>query len=109
LAISTFECGNVAESVKYFERAIGLPGAIDAAGLYTYLARAYMEQGKLDDALKLAQQGVLLPPVNAEAFYYLGQIYEKRNNLEKAKQAYKRALELEANNQLVLTALNRLQ
>ena len=109
LAISTFECGNVSESVKYFERAIDLPGAIDAAGLYTYLARAYLEQGRLDDALKLAQQGVLLPPVRADSFYYLGQVYEKRNNLEKAKQAYNRALELDANNQLALTALSRLQ
>ncbi len=109
LAISTFECGNVSESVKYFENAIALPGAINIAPLYTYLARAYSEQGRYDEALKLAQQGVLLPPARADAFYYLGQVYEKRDDVTNAKKAYTRALELEPSNQLALTALSRIQ
>ncbi len=111
LAIVKFECGDVEGSVKYFEDALKLPGAINLAGLYTYIARAYMQQGRYDEALNRAQQGVLLPPARAEAYYYLGQVYEKRNAagaIENAKKAYRSSLEIDPNYQLALTALARL-
>ena len=111
LAIVKFECGDVEGSVKYFEDALKLPGAINLAGLYTYVARAYMQQGRYDEALNRAQQGVLLPPARAEAYYYLGQVYEKRNAagaIENAKKAYRSSLEIDPNYQLALKALARL-
>ena len=98
LAIVMFECGNVAGSVPQFERALSLEGAVFAPPLYTYLARAYMEQGRLDEAIRRAQQGALLPPESADAYYHLGQAYAARGNegdVESARRAFQRALELD--------------
>ncbi|MCA9840396.1 MAG: tetratricopeptide repeat protein, partial [Trueperaceae bacterium] len=102
LGIAMFECGEVANSVSYFEQALNIPGSLNLPPLYTYLARAYIQQGRFDEAVQRAQQGALLPPVTAEAFYYLGQAYESRNgsgDLQRAKEAYQSALELDANYQ----------
>lgn len=100
LGITLFECGQVAESVSYFERALDLDGAVFTPPLYTYLARAYLEQGRLDDAVRRAQQGALLPPERAEAHYVLGQAYEARGSdgdMAAAQEAYEQALELDPN------------
>jgi tetratricopeptide (TPR) repeat protein len=97
LAISLFDCGNVEASVVRFEQALEMPGSLNYPPLYTYLSRAYLQQGKFDDAVKRAQQGALLPPVSADALYYLGQSYEKRNgsgDIQRAKEAYQSALEV---------------
>jgi protein O-GlcNAc transferase len=97
LAISLFDCGNVEASVVRFEQALAMPGSLNYPPLYTYLSRAYVQQGKFDDAVKRAQQGALLPPVTADALYYLGQAYEKRNgsgDIQRAKEAYQSALEV---------------
>jgi Flp pilus assembly protein TadD len=72
LAIVLFECGNVAGSIPYFERALQLDGAVFTPPLFTYLSRAYLQQGRLDDAVRRAQQGALLPPESAEAHYSPG-------------------------------------
>lgn len=111
LAIALFECGDVAGSVSHFESALELPGSLNLPPLYTYVSRAYVSLGRFDDAVKRAQQGALLPPVTAEAFYYLGQAYEGRNgagDIERAKEAYESALELNPNDQLSQDALGRL-
>lgn len=111
LGIAMYECGDVANSVTYFEQALNIPGSLNLPPLYTYLARAYMSQGRFDEAVQRAQQGALLPPVTAEAFYYLGQAYEARNgsgDLQRAKEAYQSALELDPNYQLATDAIGRL-
>lgn len=98
LAIALFECGDVEASIEHFERALELDGAVFSPPLYTYLARGYMEQGRYDEAVHRAQQGALLPPHTAEAYYYLGQAYQVRGedgDVEAARQAYERALELD--------------
>ena len=100
LAIVLFECGNVAGSIPEFERALSLDGAVFAPPLYTYLARAYLEQGRLDEAIRRAQQGALLPPESADAYYHLGRAYAARGNegdVESARRAFERALELDPN------------
>lgn len=111
LGIAMFECSDVSNSVTYFEQALNIPGSLNLPPLYTYLARAYMQQGRFDEAVQRAQQGALLPPVTAEAFYYLGQAYENRNasgDLQRAKEAYQSSLELDAAYQPALEALARL-
>ena len=111
LAIVTFECGNVAASVRHFEQAVDMDGSVLTPPLYTYLARAYLEQGRLDDAVKRAQQGALLPPESADAYYYLGQVYRTRatgGDLDAARRAYERALEINPEFRLAEEALNGL-
>jgi tetratricopeptide (TPR) repeat protein len=100
LAISEFECGNVQAAVPRLEAALELPGALNYPPLYTYLSRAYVQQGKFDDAVKRAQQGALLPPVTAEALFHLGDAYQKRNgtgDIQRAREAYQSALEVNPN------------
>jgi tetratricopeptide (TPR) repeat protein len=111
LAISEFECGNVQAAVPRLETALELPGALNYPPLYTYLSRAYVQQGKFDDAVKRAQQGALLPPVTAEALFFLGDAYEKRNgtgDVQRAREAYQSALEVNPNYAEAQQALGRL-
>ena len=98
IAFTLFNCGSVAESVPHFEEALELTGALNFPPLYTYLSRAYVEQGNFDEAVRRAQQGALLPPVTAEAFYYLAQAYEARQasgDTARAREAYESALEID--------------
>ncbi len=111
LGITLFECGDVSVSIGYLETALDIPGALNLPPLYTYLARAYIQQGRYDEAVQRAQQGALLPPVSADAFFYLGQAYENRNtsgDLQRAREAYERALELNADYASAREALGRL-
>ncbi|MDF1521446.1 MAG: tetratricopeptide repeat protein [Trueperaceae bacterium] len=111
LAIVLFECGDVAGSVPRFERALTLDGAIFAPPLYTYLARAYLEQGRVDDAVRRAQQGALLPPESAEAHYVLGTAYLARasaSDAAAARREFERALELDPGYGAARTALDAL-
>jgi tetratricopeptide (TPR) repeat protein len=108
LAITLFECGQVERSIPYFERTMDLSGAIFNPPLYTYLARGYAQQGRHDEAVRKAQQGALLPPHTADAFYYLGQIYEARGaagDARAAADAYQRALELDPQHEQAREAL----
>lgn len=99
LGIALFECGEVEASVPRLEAATRMPGAAFVPPLFTYLARAYLEVGRVDDAVFVAQQGALLPPESADAYYWLGRAYTQRGNssdAQNAQQAYQRALELDA-------------
>jgi tetratricopeptide (TPR) repeat protein len=108
LAIALFECGKVSASVPYFEQALELNGAIFNPPLYTYLARGYLELGRHDQAVQRAQQGALLPPFTADAFYHLGRAYQARGrsgDAQAAQDAYRRALDLEPGHQQAREAL----
>jgi tetratricopeptide (TPR) repeat protein len=111
LAITQFNCENIEASIPYFEQALEMPGALNNPPLYTYLSRAYVQQGNFDEAVKRAQQGALLPPVTADALYYLGQAYEQRNgsgDVQRAREAYQSALEVNPNYAEAQQALSRL-
>ena len=98
LGIVTFECGNIDTSIHHLETAVAMDSSVLTPPLYTYLARAYLAQGNFAQAVKRAQQGALLPPESAEAYYYLGIIYSSRgesNDIEAAKRALEKALEID--------------
>lgn len=100
LGITLFECGDVAASIPKLESALKLDGAVFVPPLYTYLARGYLDAGKVDDAVKRAQQGALLPPESADAYYWLGKSYQARGgagDFDAARKAYDRALEIDPN------------
>lgn len=112
LAIALFECGQVEQSIPYFEQAMELNGAIFNPPLYTYLARGYAQQGRYDEAVRRAQQGALLEPVTADAYYHLGEIYRARGesgDAQAAQEAYQRALELDPQHEAAQEALAGLQ
>ena len=110
LARTLFDCDQVNASVPFFEKVIELD-AISLPPAYTYLARAYIQQSQLDKAVTEATKGALLPPANAEAYYWLGQAYEIRggaDDLPKARDAYERALEIDPNYASAKEALDQL-
>lgn len=107
LGRAKFDCGQVDTSIPQFEAALNLPGNLNIPQLYTYLSRAYVSVGRFDDAVLRAQQGALLPPNSAEAYYYLGQAFEARggtNDAKSACDAYQTALDLEPTYQPALDA-----
>ncbi len=111
LAITVYECGDPAASIPVFEQALELEGAVFTPPLYTYLARAYLAEGRVDDAVERAQQGALLPPEQAEAHFVLGQAYEARGatgDRAAARDAYRTALELDPTYQEAQDALDAL-
>lgn len=110
LGIALFECGEIESSVERLEAATRMPGAAFIPPLFTYLARAYLESGRIDDAVFAAQQGSALPPESAEAHYWLGMAYAKRggsNDAVNSRNAYERALEIDPNYVPAREALGR--
>ncbi|MBW7915335.1 MAG: tetratricopeptide repeat protein [Trueperaceae bacterium] len=100
LGIALFECGDVAGSVPKLEAAVALDGAVFLPPIYTYLARAYLAIGRVDDAVKYAQYGSVLPPQSADAYYWLGKAYQGRGgsgDAANAQRAFESALELDPN------------
>ncbi len=103
LGVAHFDCENFEAARPYFEKVVALePTAFAPA--YTYLARINLEADDFDGAVTQATKGALLPPANAEAYYWLGQAYAARDgeasdgtsDSAKAEDAYRRALELDA-------------
>jgi len=112
LGITMFECGDVKGSVPKLEAALKLNGSVFVPPIYTYLARAYLKTGNIDEAVKRAQQGALLPPESADAYYWLGQAYQARGasgDADNAKQAYQHALQINPNYQAAKDALGSMQ
>lgn len=110
LGRALFDCNQVAASAPHFQRAIEIdPVSLPPA--YTFLARVHLSQGRFAQAVTEAQKGALLPPESAEAFYWLGQAYEARNNtgdIASAQRAYQQALEIDPDFAPAREALDRL-
>jgi tetratricopeptide (TPR) repeat protein len=107
LGIALFECGQVEAALPHIERALEIDG-VSIPALYTYLARVYLEQGRLQEAVREAQKGALLPPTSAEALYWLGQVYEAAGNVSAARESYQRGLDLDPDSNLIQTAVREL-
>lgn len=103
LGRALFDCGSLSEAGRYLEKVVALePTAFAPA--YTYLARIDLEARDFGGAITQATKGALLPPANAEAYYWLGRAYQARGGTAsdglpdsaKARDAFERALELDA-------------
>lgn len=95
LGIALFECGDIASSLPHLESATRMPRAVFTPPLFTYLARAYLNAGRVDDAVHAAQQGSNLPPQSAEAYYWTGRAFSQRGrpgDAENARNEYLKAL-----------------
>lgn len=113
LGIVLFECGDVQASLPRLQQAVQLDGAVFLPPLFTYLARAHLESGQVDEAIRRAQHGALLSePPSADAYYWLGQAYQRRgsqDDLQRAADAYERALEIDPAYSAAQEALNTIR
>lgn len=120
LGIALFECGDVKTSIEWLEKATQMDGAVFLPQLYTYLARAYMADGKVDEAVTRASHGALLSDgatlpsdiaASADSYYWLGEAYLRRNaagDVNRARDAFNKSLELDPSYLEAQLALDKL-
>jgi tetratricopeptide (TPR) repeat protein len=87
--------GRAAEAVEHFKAALRhrpMEWYIDA--YEDCLANAYMELGRLDEAIAEYERILRLNPNYPLAHYHLGQAYERKGQREQARTAYERFLEI---------------
>ena len=72
-----------------------------------WLARAYQDEGQLEEARKAVTRATELDEHFADAFYLLGDL-EKNNDKEKARASFKRYLELDPSGSQVKSAKHAL-
>lgn len=86
--------GDLAEALKNFETALALEP--DQGDLRLALAETYAQVRDYEKAQKTLEEAVLLSgAANAQAFFYLGQLYEKDGQYPKAIRAYEEGLLLD--------------
>ncbi len=81
---------------------------MDADSRY-YMGVTLYRMGKYDKSIEWLEKAVKFVPDYYEAFYMLGQAYEKKGDKAKAIEAYKKALSAKADYQEAKDALARLE
>ena len=92
-------------AAKEFKRAIGLaPNSTYAPDAADYLANAYIQQGKTEDAVKAYQTAVRLNPFRDDMHIKLGNLYYAEEQYDEAEKAYQEAVRINpaANNYYAL-------
>jgi len=87
------QAGKAAEAVKLVSTVSGQSNR-DKARINLVRGWAQRQLGQLEEAEKCLQAGIKQDPKSPRLHYELGRIYQKRNDSEKAMQAYFRALQL---------------
>ena len=87
-----FAEGNLTEAAGVFQKAIET--APESAEGYTGLAKVWIRQEKLDEAIELLQKAVKLDPADPAAYYVLGFALRAVEHNVEAAEAYERFLEL---------------
>ncbi|CAN5472504.1 hypothetical protein BH24DEI1_BH24DEI1_08620 [soil metagenome] len=109
LGVTLFDCGQVEASERYLRRALEID-PLSYPGIYIYLSRVSLQQGRLDEAVDTASRGAILPPNSADAWYWLGQAFQERGAADDANNAcdaYRNALQLDADHSEARGALDR--
>lgn len=72
------------------------------------LAKFYFLNSKYDEAINELNKVLEINPGNSEAYYNLGLIYENKNQYEKAREMYEKALSIDPDYKLAREHLNKL-
>ncbi len=97
--------GNIAEAMATYRRVIEtVPHGYDA---YEQLSDMYVRQGDLEGLVAEWQAAVAAHPERPLAWFCLGLAHERRNDLDAARAAYERALELDPDAEGTKEALAR--
>jgi tetratricopeptide (TPR) repeat protein/DNA-binding winged helix-turn-helix (wHTH) protein len=87
--------GNTEEAIEKFKEAIKHRPPIWATDSYEdCLANAYLELGKLDEAIAEYERVLRLNPNYPLAHYHLAQAYEQKNQPQRARAEYERFLQI---------------
>ncbi|PKM80993.1 MAG: hypothetical protein CVU89_11650 [Firmicutes bacterium HGW-Firmicutes-14] len=94
LGLILSEEGDYKESIGLLTNYIKQRQGIETRLAFLYLGRNYLEIQKYDLALKYLKVAAVRDPGNPVIYYYLGQTYEKLDDLKNAKSSYEKALSL---------------
>ena len=81
------------KAIEAYERALKIDPRSPI--LLTELAVIYLRQGKIDVALKLAEQSIESSPDYSPSYLLLGQLYASKGQIGPAVDAYKRVIDVE--------------
>lgn len=101
----------VKEAVSYYVKAISMKGKSDDPVLLNArekLARALLQEGERDEAIKLLEDITKDAPLSFATFGLLGELYEQKGDIDKALANYRHSLLLDAsepNNHLRIAEL----
>jgi len=84
---------------------LGSPLAVQSpADVYIQLSGAYLQEGRLDEALRNAKKAVLVDPSSSNAQYIYALVQQRLGQTESAGEAYRRAVSLDPHNPDALNA-----
>ena len=96
--IDSYQDGNYDRAILEFRRAIGLsPGSEDTVNAYDYLATAYLQLGKTQEALGAYQSALRLSPGRDDLHVKFGNILLEEKKYAEAAKEYKAALQANPN------------
>lgn len=90
--------GCASKEIKGTDSALGLDAENSPGDLYVAMAAEYYRLGQLEPALRRAEQAVKEDPENPRAHYMIAVIYQQIGQVQRADEAFRRALELSPNN-----------
>lgn len=85
--------GNFSRAIESFKKALDLKPQ-DRSFYLTALGKAYARAGKLSEAIQQYASALAFNPNNAQAAFGIASTYEKTGEQAKAKQAYRKVLEI---------------
>ncbi|HTL51015.1 MAG TPA: tetratricopeptide repeat protein [Planctomycetota bacterium] len=91
--VQAFQEGNLEGALKYVDQFLGEHEKFSDA--HVLKARILIRNREYDQAITCIQRAIQLSPNSSEAYYYLGQAYEKHGKLQESRACYQRTLELE--------------
>jgi tetratricopeptide (TPR) repeat protein len=81
------------------------PPQVTPAYVYSQIAKVYGTAGRFPEALAALDQGQMLDPNYDMLYFYRGTVFYKQGELAQAEEQYKRAVQLNPNNQASQNAL----
>jgi tetratricopeptide (TPR) repeat protein len=88
---------NYGEAIPYLSKGIAIDPRREKLS-FLYLGISYYQVGDIDKALQYLTSSTKINSGSSVAYYYLGLVYEKKNDFVKARTALQKALSLSGNN-----------
>lgn len=109
LGTSLVAIGRYEEAVVAFEKALSLNLPYRMFWYQFAIYEAYLQTGRLDAVMTIADQTLRTTQYLEETYYYKGRVYETRGEYNAALEQYQKALDFNPNYNAAQVAYNRVQ